>query len=71
VLSTNHSILQAIMEGGMQQRAEEEKEKDSDEELDDEKAQNKMVQSILSKDVVSIAKAHQSRQNKLRKRRSS
>jgi len=43
------------MEGGWQQRVEEEKEKESDEELDDEKAQNKMVQSILSKDTVSVS----------------
>lgn len=53
VLSTNHQILQAIMEGGLQVH-EEEKEKESDEELDVEKAENKMVQSILSKDSVSL-----------------
>lgn len=50
VLSTNHNILQALMEGGCKEKVEEEKKEDSDEEMDDAKAENKMVQSILSKD---------------------
>lgn len=53
VLSTNHNILQALMEGGCKEKVEEEKKEDSDEEMDDAKAENKMVQSILSKDSVS------------------
>jgi hypothetical protein len=54
VLSTNHQILQAIMEGGLVQKEEEEKKEESDDELDEQKAENKMVQNILSKDKVSF-----------------
>jgi hypothetical protein len=61
VLSTNHQIMQAILEGGWLQKGpepdENEKKGDEsagDEEFDEEKAENKMVQSILNKDNVSI-----------------
>lgn len=53
VLSTNNQILLAVMEGGWVQKEEEKKASESDEELDEEKAENKMVQSILSKGNVS------------------
>lgn len=37
------------MEGGWVQQKEPEKKEESDDDMDDEKAENKMVQSILSK----------------------
>ena len=41
------------MEGGSKDKPEEDKKEDSDEEMDDARAENKMVQSILNKDSVS------------------
>lgn len=60
VLSTNHQIMQAILEGGWAPKpepSEENEKKDGegsgDEEFDEEKTESKMVQSILNKDNVS------------------